>query len=305
MTSPLDIDVRQVGSILKVMAAEGLVETRPHRNMHIYRLLGPALTWEPKPYRRTPRVAESKRSKETLAESKKPKETPQVPKGGSCFDSKAWTAYLADVSCYDENGVCQPPTAAATGTKLVADMAKGLPKKPKETPQVPKVEEYFDFTIWTDRLAEPKKSKETLAESKKPKETPQQPEHQVTTQSGPVADTAKGLPKWAEKQLAMGANPPVKVVGEVALPVLSSRWTADLCLNIRSAPSFAKLNSPLDDREDKIKLRVIDEGAGYFCVVKMDSVADPGDLDFLPTMIEGLIQLMDGLCPTQTKKVPE
>jgi DNA-binding transcriptional ArsR family regulator len=67
MTSPLDIDVRQVGAILKVMAADGLVETRPHRNMHIYRLLEPALTWEPKPYRRTPSVVESKKSKETRA----------------------------------------------------------------------------------------------------------------------------------------------------------------------------------------------------------------------------------------------
>jgi hypothetical protein len=98
----------------------------------------------------------------------------------------------------------------------------------------------------------------------------------------------------------MWAKPPVRVVGEVALPVLSNRWTADLCLNIRSA-SF-------DDRIDKIKLRVIDEGAGYFCVVKMDSVADPGDLDFLPAMIEGMIHLMEGLCPTEdptTKKVPE
>jgi hypothetical protein len=216
MTSPLDIDVRQVGSILKVMAAEGLVETRPHRNMHIYRLLEPALTWEPKPYRRTPRVAESKRSKETLAES----------------------------------------------------------KKPKETPQAPKAEDYFDFTAWTARLAEPYLP--------------------TTVTTDPVAEKVRELPK-----------PRVKVVGEVALPVLSERWTADLCLNIRSVPSFSKLDSPLDDREDKIKLRVIDEGAGYFCVVKMDSVADPGDLDFLPSMIEGLIQLMDGLCPTQTKKVPE
>jgi hypothetical protein len=184
--------------------------------MHIYRLLEPALTWQPKPYRRAPRVAESKKSKETLAE----------------------------------------------------------PKKPKETPQAPKAEDYFDFTAWTDRLA-------GLSLP-------------TTVTTDPVAETIRELPK-----------PRVKVVGEVSLPVLSDRWTADLCLNIRSAPSFAKLDSPLDDREDKIKLRVIDEGAGYFCVVKMDSVADPGDLDFLPAMIEGLIQLMDGLCPTQTKKVPE
>jgi hypothetical protein len=290
MTSPLDIDVRQVGAILKVMAADGLVETRPHRNMHIYRLLEPALTWEPKPYRRTPSVVESK----------KPKETPQVPKVGSCFDTKAWAAYLADVPSPDGNEACQPPTAVTALTEPVADTAKEMPKKTKETPQVPKVDDYFDFTVWTDRLAESKKSKGTLAEPKKPKDTPQQPEHQVTTQSGPFADTANGLPKWAEKQLAMWAKPPVKVVGEVALPVLSNRWTSDLCLNIRSA-SF-------DDRIDKIKLRVIDEGAGYFCVVKMDSVADPGDLDFLPAMIEGLVHLMEGLCPTEdptTKKVPE
>jgi hypothetical protein len=274
MTSPLDIDVRQVGSILKVMAAEGLVETRPHRNMHIYRLLEPALTWQPKPYRRTPRVAESKKSKETLAEPKKPKETPQVPKGGSCFDSKAWAAYLADVPSPDGNEACQPPTTADTGTKLVADTAKGRPKKTKETPQDPKADDYFDFTAWTDRLAG------------LPLPT--------TVTTDPVAEKIRELPK-----------PRVKVVSEVALPVLSNRWTADLCLNIRSAPSFAKLDSPLDDREDKIKLRVIDEGAGYFGLVKIDSVVDPGDLDFLQTMIEGLIQLMDGLCPTQTKKVPE
>jgi hypothetical protein len=227
MTSPLDIDVRQVGAILKVMAADGLVETRPHRNMHIYRLLEPALTWEPKPYRRTPSVVESKKAKET----------PRVPKGEAYFDFAAWTDRLADAPSPDGNEACQPPTAATV------------------------------------------------------------PE-----------DTAKGLPKWAEKQLAMWAKPPVKVVGEVALPVLSNRWTADLCLNIRSVPSFAKLDSPFDDREDKIKLKVVDDGAGYFCVVKMDSVADPGDLDFLPAMIEGLVHLMEGLCPTEdptTKKVPE
>jgi hypothetical protein len=179
--------------------------------MHIYRLLGPALTWQPKPYRRTPRVAESKKSKETLVE----------------------------------------------------------PKKPKETPQAPKAEDYFDFTAWTDRLEELSLP--------------------TTVTTDPVAETIRELPK-----------PPVKVVGEVALPVLSNRWTADLCLNIRSA-SF-------DDKEDKIKLRVIDEGAGYFCVVKMDSVADPGDLDFLPAMIKGLIHFMEGMCPAEdptTKKVPE
>jgi hypothetical protein len=293
MTSPLDIDVRQVGAILKVMAADGLVETRTHRNMHIYRLLEPALTWEPKPYRRTPSVVESKKAKET----------PQVPKGGSCFDTKAWTAYLADVVAPspDGNEACQPPTAATVrGLPKLADSEKPKKilvgsKKAKKTPQVPKGEAYFDFAAWTDRLAD--------VPSPDGNEACQPP----TAATAPE-DTVKGLPKWAEKQLAMWAKPPVKVVGEVALPVLSNRWTADLCLNIRSVPSFAKLDSPFDDREDKIKLKVVDDGAGYFCVVKMDSVADPGDLDFLPAMIEGLIHLMEGLCPTEyptTKKVPE
>lgn len=44
---PPDVDGRQVGATLKLMAAEGLVAKRPYQNMNIYRLHKRALSWVP------------------------------------------------------------------------------------------------------------------------------------------------------------------------------------------------------------------------------------------------------------------
>ena len=44
---PPDVDGRQVGATLKLMAAEGLVAKRPYQNMNIYRLHKRALNWVP------------------------------------------------------------------------------------------------------------------------------------------------------------------------------------------------------------------------------------------------------------------
>jgi hypothetical protein len=56
MTAPIDRDPRIVGANLKIMASEGLVESRPRQNIHVYRLLPAALDWRPPAFHRAPRV---------------------------------------------------------------------------------------------------------------------------------------------------------------------------------------------------------------------------------------------------------
>jgi hypothetical protein len=56
MTAPIDCDSRIVGANLKIMASEGLVESRPRQNIHVYRLLPAALDWRPPAFHRAPRA---------------------------------------------------------------------------------------------------------------------------------------------------------------------------------------------------------------------------------------------------------
>jgi hypothetical protein len=56
MTAPIDRDSRIVGANLKIMASEGLVESSPRQNIHVYRLLPAALDWRPPAFHRPPRV---------------------------------------------------------------------------------------------------------------------------------------------------------------------------------------------------------------------------------------------------------
>jgi hypothetical protein len=60
---------------------------------------------------------------------------------------------------------------------------------------------------------------------------------------------------------------------------------ADLRLRLHSS----------DDREDRISLKIMDDGGGYYCRVRANTASDLGELDFLPRMIDGLVALMESM----------
>ena len=71
----------------------------------------------------------------------------------------------------------------------------------------------------------------------------------------------------------------------LALPQVPARWLFDLRLRLLST----------DDREDRISLKITDDGGGYFCHIKANATADMGELDFLPALADGLVQMVEAI----------
>ena len=71
----------------------------------------------------------------------------------------------------------------------------------------------------------------------------------------------------------------------ITLPQVPARWMFDLRLRLMST----------DDREDRISLKITDDGGGYFCHIKANATADMGELDFLPALADGLVQMVEAI----------
>ena len=72
---------------------------------------------------------------------------------------------------------------------------------------------------------------------------------------------------------------------QIALPQVPSRWLFDLRLRLLST----------DDREDRISLKITDDGGGYYCRIKADATAEVGEIDFLPALADGLVQMVEAI----------
>jgi hypothetical protein len=275
MTAPIDRDPRIVGANLKIMASEGLVESRPRQNIHVYRLLPAALDWRPPAFHRAPKVNPG---------YQRPASTPPP--------SPAPAAPLPVESREDEAPARAPetPRGAQTIRKLMWSVPEYAALKPP-----------IDWTDEPDALpAQPFKAHGlppgfTLAEPDQPIETPQTPLHRLATMDlGHWEQWLSNQPLVAVLNAQPDQTPETPPANQSAatdihLNSLPDRWLPELRLRL------------LGDGEGmpEIILHVHTEGGGAFWTMRTRGPVtfDPGEAAFLPTLGDALCQFINHISP--------
>lgn len=79
------------------------------------------------------------------------------------------------------------------------------------------------------------------------------------------------------------------------LPILPPAWMGRLRLTMASYAESA----------DRLRIDIDNEGGGAYASIKSNMACDPGDLDWLPRLSDGLIALFDGMFPHLTIRQAE
>jgi hypothetical protein len=303
MTAPIDRHPRIVGANLKSMASEGLVETRPRQNIHVYRLLPAALDWRPPVFHRAPKANPGYQRP-----TSPPEPSPALP-------PPAHVNYTLPAATLTSTGTPAMAQCAIRGTPTWQAALEALRDGLAE-PDVPETQTSLLPTESREDEAPTPPASQPTAEDSSGVHPPYllraeldqvwptdrfSETRQASRPAAAIADYSALQPPFAwllaepdqplePDQTPESPQPSQEAATDIHLTPLPVRWLPELRLRLLG----------YDDRGDPvITLRINTEGHGAYLTLSTHGQIpfDPGELDFLPSIGTALCQFVDALYP--------